>query len=171
LVALSLSSEPARIGRTVELLAPDVLHLARVADVSQPADVAAVRRAVEPVQLMVTIPVRGPEAVELARRYERCADYLLLDTAEPASGVVGATGQVHDWSVSAAVVAAVSVPVVLAGGLGPHNVAAAIERVRPAGVDSETHTSFDHDRRRKDPEKVRRFIEIARGVGNSLAGD
>lgn len=162
-VALSVSSDPARIMRTVELLQPDVLHLARVADASPPAELAAVRRAIGPVELMVTIPVRGPEAVRLARRYEPCADYLLLDTADPASGIVGATGQVHDWSVSAAVVAAVDLPVVLAGGLGPHNVAEAIERVRPAGVDSETRTSFDHDRRRKDPEKVRRFIEIARG--------
>lgn len=161
-VALSLSSDPARIVRTTDLLAPHVVHLARVADRLSPAEVAALRRAVRPAELMVTIPVRGPEAVELARRYEPSADYLLLDTADPASGVVGASGLVHDWAVSAAVVAAVDVPVVLAGGLGPHNVVEAIERVRPAGVDSETHTSFSHDRRRKDPEKVQRFIDLAR---------
>jgi phosphoribosylanthranilate isomerase len=78
------------------------------------------------------------------------------------TGVVGASGLVHDWSVSASVVAAVDVPVFLAGGLGPENVVAAIERVRPAGVDSETRTSRDGDRRRKDPDRVRRFIELAR---------
>jgi phosphoribosylanthranilate isomerase len=162
-VALSLSSDPARILRTVELLSPDVLHLARVADRLAPDDLAAVRRAIDPVELMVTIPVRGPDAVDVARRFSPSADWLLLDTADPASGVVGASGHTHDWSVSAAVVAAVDVPVFLAGGLGPHNVAEAIERVRPAGVDSETHTSFAPARRRKDPEKVRRFLEIARG--------
>lgn len=161
-VGLSLSCEPERISRTVEIIGPAVLHLARVADRLAPADVAAIRRSVRPAEVMVTVPVRGPEALDVARRWAPAADYLLLDTADPASGIVGATGQVHDWTVSAAVVSAVDVPVVLAGGLGPHNVAEAIERVRPAGVDSETRTSFSHDRRRKDPEAVRRFIEIAR---------
>lgn len=162
-VALSLSPDPARMLRTVELLSPDVLHLARVADRLTPDQLAAVRRAVSPIELMVTIPVRGPDAVDVARRFSPCADWLLLDTADSASGVVGASGHTHDWSVSAAVVAAVDVPVFLAGGLGPDNVAEAIERVRPAGVDSETRTSFASDRRRKDPERVRRFVEIARG--------
>jgi phosphoribosylanthranilate isomerase len=52
--------------------------------------------------------------------------------------------------------------VILAGGLGPENVAEAIARVRPAGVDSETRTSRDDDRRRKDLAKVEAFIERAR---------
>jgi hypothetical protein len=51
-----------------------------------------------------------------------------------------------------------------AGGLGPDNVALAIERTRPAGVDSETHTSRADDRRRKDPERVRLFLERARAA-------
>ena len=87
------------------------------------------------------------------------SDWLLLDTEHSETGVVGASGQVHDWSWSRAAVEAVDVPVILAGGLGPDNVAAAIEAVRPAGVDSETHTGRDDDRRRRDPEKVRRFME------------
>jgi phosphoribosylanthranilate isomerase len=77
---------------------------------------------------------------------------------------VGATGLVHDWDLSAAVVASVGRPVLLAGGLGPHNVRQAIERVRPAGVDSETRTSKESDRRRKDLEKVRAFIDTARNT-------
>jgi phosphoribosylanthranilate isomerase len=161
-VALSLSADPDRMLRTVELLRPEVLHLARVAERLTPAEVGAVRRLIAPVELMVTIPVRGAESVAVAQAFAPSADYLLVDTADPASGVVGATGLAHDWSVSAGIVAEVDVPVVLAGGLGPDNVTEAIERVRPAGVDSETRTSHDHDRRRKDPEKVRRFIALAR---------
>ena len=79
--------------------------------------------------------------------------------------MVGATGHTHDWSLSAALVAAVERPVILAGGLGPENVLEAIERVRPAGVDSETRTSRADDRRRKDPDRVRRFIETAKKHG------
>lgn len=164
-VALSLATDPDRIARTVDLLRPDIVHLARAAGGLTPEAVGQLRRRLRPVGMMVTVPVRGPEAVDVARRFAPCSDYLLLDSADPATGVVGATGQVHDWAVSAEVVAATGVPVFLAGGLGPENVGEAIVRVRPAGVDSETRTSRGDDRRRKDPEKVRRFLEIARGAG------
>ena len=162
-VALSLSTDPERILATVDTLRPAVLHLARAADGLTPEAVQQLRSDVSPVRMMVTIPVRGPEAVGVARRFAPCADYLLTDTAHPHTGVVGATGQVHDWRVSAEVARAVDVPVLLAGGLGPENVREAIERVRPAGVDSETRTSRADDRRRKDIHKVRRFIQLARG--------
>lgn len=161
-VALSLSTDVARIRETVEILGPSIVHLARAADRLAPEAVQQLRRDLRPVEMMVTIPVRGPQAVDVARRYAPCSDYLLLDTAHPGTGVVGATGHTHDWSVSAGVVRAVDVSVLLAGGLGPDNVGPAIDAVRPAGVDSETHTSRTDDRRRKDLEKVRRFIEIAR---------
>ena len=163
-VALSLSTKLDRILTTVRTVSPSVLHLARAAGGLAPETVRELRSQIAPVQMMVTIPVRGPEAVEVARQYAPCADYLLVDTADPRTGVVGATGHVHDWTISARIVRAVDVPVVLAGGLGPENVLEAIERVRPAGVDSETRTSRTDDRRRKDPQKVRRFVELARGV-------
>ena len=161
-VALSLSTDPARIRQTVDILRPSIVHLARAADGLAPEAVQRLRRDLRPVEMMVTIPVRGPQAVDVARRYAPCSDYLLLDTADPGTGVVGATGHTHDWSVSAKVVRAVEVPVLLAGGLGPDNLGRAIGTVRPAGVDSETNTSRTDDRRRKDLDKVRRFIEIAR---------
>jgi phosphoribosylanthranilate isomerase len=160
-VALSLSTSRERILRTVETVRPAWLHLARAADGMSPAFVAALRAEIAPVRVMVTIPVRDSSALETAERFAPCADALLLDSAHPATGVVGATGHVHDWSVSRRVVECVSVPVILAGGLGPDNVVEAIRRTRPAGVDSETRTSRDDDRRRKDPERVRLFLERA----------
>ncbi len=161
-VALSLSTDPDRIQRTVEIVRPGIVHLARAADGMATETVQQLRDELAPVRMMVTVPVRDIGAVGIALRFAPCSDFLLLDTADPASGVVGATGHTHDWTVSASVVAAVDVPVVLAGGLGPENVADAIRKVRPAGVDSETRTSYEHDRRRKDPDKVRRLIEITR---------
>jgi len=50
-------------------------------------------------------------------------------------------------------------PVILAGGLTPENVREAIVTVRPAGVDA--HTGVEGPDRRKDPVKVRRFVEEA----------
>jgi phosphoribosylanthranilate isomerase len=59
-------------------------------------------------------------------------------------------------------VEALDTPVILAGGLGPDNVSNAISAVRPFGVDSETRTSLDVDRRQKDFAKVEAFIAAAR---------
>lgn len=160
-VALSLSTEPDRILATVRAIGPDIVHLAR----ARAIDVATlqwIRAKVEPAQLMLTVPVDGPGAVEAARRLSDLADCLLLDTQHPETGVVGATGEVHDWDISAEIVNTLDVPVVLAGGLGPDNVRQAITAVRPFGVDSETRTSDDVDRRRKDMAKVEAFISLAR---------
>lgn len=164
LVALSLSTEPDRIRRTVDALGPQIVHLARAADALGPEGVETLRQQLSPIEVMTTIPVRGSEALELAENFAVQSDYLLVDTAHPTTGVVGATGHTHDWILSAAIVEAVNVPVVLAGGLGPENVAEAIQQVKPGGVDSETRTSRLDDRRRKDLGAVRRFIEIARAT-------
>ncbi len=163
-VALSLSTDRDRVLRTVDTLAPAIVHLARAVGGLGVDGVASLRDAVAPVEVMTTIPVRGPDAVEDARSFAPASDWLLLDTAHPDTGVVGASGLTHDWSWSRAVVDAVARPVLLAGGLGPDNVAEAIATVRPAGVDSETRTSRDDDRRRKDPARVRRFLELARAA-------
>jgi phosphoribosylanthranilate isomerase len=160
LVALSLSTRPERIMATARLLEPAVLHLARAVGLSLDT-LAQLRADLTPIELMLTVPVTL-DAVAVASRLAPFADYLLLDSAHPTTGVVGATGLTHDWSVSARIVAQLACPVVLAGGLGPHNVAQAIHEVGPAGVDSETRTSRDGDRRRKDPHKVEAFIENAR---------
>ena len=54
----------------------------------------------------------------------------------PSDKQIGALGVTHDWSISRRIMDLASVPVILAGGLGPDNVAEAIRTVRPADVDS-----------------------------------
>jgi phosphoribosylanthranilate isomerase len=54
-------------------------------------------------------------------------------------------------------------PVILAGGLGPDNVAVAIRAVSPAGVDSKTKTDRG-ETHTKDLEKVRLFHAAARAA-------
>ena len=157
IVALSLSTDETRISKTVEEIQPRVLHLARATGVLSPSAITRLRRELRPIEIMITIPVRGVEAVDTARRYPRCSDYLLLDSVEESTGIVGATGLVHDWSISASIVRAVNVPVILAGGLGPDTVLKVVEIVQPAGLDSETRTSSDLDRRLKD-QKLLRFV-------------
>lgn len=162
-VVLSLAHDAAGAVATCRRTSPDIVHVA-YATAWATDELARLRRRLDGVPVMCTVPVTGPEALQVAERCAPLVDYLLLDTVHPATGIVGATGHTHDWSVSARITARVATPVVLAGGLGPDNVAEAITVVRPWGVDSETNTSRSDDRRRKDPEKVRRFIETARAA-------
>jgi phosphoribosylanthranilate isomerase len=57
-------------------------------------------------------------------------------------------------------------PFLLAGGLTLDNVAAAIAAVRPDGVD--VASGVEATPRRKDPEKVRRFVEAARAAAHAI---
>ncbi len=162
IVALSLAIERDRILRTVETVSPSVVHLVRAAEAMAPDLLASLRDELSPIELMITVPVLNKASVARAQSLSEAADYLLLDSAHPQSGQVGATGLVHDWRLSREIVESCSAPSILAGGLGPTNVREAIRAVRPYGVDSETKTSRDDNRRRKDPERVRLFIEQAR---------
>ncbi|MBN1324079.1 MAG: phosphoribosylanthranilate isomerase [Methanotrichaceae archaeon] len=85
------------------------------------------------------------------------ADAILLDTLK--DGRLGGTGEVHDWSRSADLVRELDVPVILAGGLSPSNVAEAIKTVHPYAVDVSSGVETD---RLKDPSKVTRFVQAVR---------
>lgn len=79
---------------------------------------------------------------------------LHLDTWAPDS--YGGTGNTFDWNL----VARVSHPVVLSGGLNADNVVEAITRVKPYGVD--TSSGVESEPGRKDHKKVHEFIEAVR---------
>lgn len=80
---------------------------------------------------------------------------LLLDTWQP--GVPGGTGQTFDW---AAIPADLPCPLVLAGGLDEHNVAAAIAAVGPAAVD--VSGGVESGPGLKDAGKMTRFVAAVR---------
>jgi phosphoribosylanthranilate isomerase len=111
---------------------------------------------------MRSIPVSGPDSIEIAKTYEEIADFLLLDSHRQDDRQIGALGITHDWTISRRIVQSLRTPVILAGGLGPDNVAEAIRTVQPAGVDSKTKTDRDGSHA-KDIERVRRFHAAAVG--------
>jgi phosphoribosylanthranilate isomerase len=96
------------------------------------------------------------------REFGPLVDAFITDTWDPRTGARGATGKTHDWDVSRRIVEESARPVILAGGLTPENVARAIERVRPAGVDA--HTGVETPDGAKDPARVLAFVEEARGA-------
>jgi phosphoribosylanthranilate isomerase len=84
-------------------------------------------------------------------------DAIVLDTLVP--GLKGGTGKTCDWETAAEIVRSVDCPVFLAGGLNPDNIARAIARVRPFGVD--VSSGVETEPGRKDLERVARFIRAA----------
>lgn len=165
-VALSVESDLPVIEHMVRTVRPDVLHLCGTPGAVRPEDVGVLRRALPGVAVMQAIAVTGPEAIEVARSYEPVVDFFILDSVDAEIPGVGAAGVVHDWVVSASIVAAVDVPVVLAGGLSPENVGDAIAAVNPWGVDSLTFTnrSTADGGFRKDLDRVGAFVAAARNV-------
>lgn len=105
--------------------------------------------------------VRMRDGVDLAAERARyaTASALLLDTYQP--GVPGGTGEAFDW---ARVPAALAGEVVLAGGLTPDNVAAAVRQVRPYAVD--VSGGVERAKGRKDRDKMAAFMRgVALGNG------
>lgn len=98
-------------------------------------------------------------ANDLKRAMESEADYLLLDNGT-------GTGEAFDWSLirdaEALKRGEAARPWILAGGLGPDNVAEAVRRFRPYAVDLSSGAETDGW---KDPEKMARCVQAVREAG------
>jgi phosphoribosylanthranilate isomerase len=110
-------------------------------------------------QKLIAAVAAGTES-KAVQSFAKSADAILLDTL--AGGKLGGTGAVHDWNHSAEITKslnAISIPVILAGGLKPENVAAAIRTVKPYAVDVSSGTETAG---KKDPEKILSFVREVR---------
>jgi phosphoribosylanthranilate isomerase len=150
---------------TLDYYRPDIIHFCdRIEDPDGDAVLSAidlqtaVKRRFPGVRITRSIPIgrraseNGQRIIDLAARLEHVSDYFLTDTVieggaddvdadQPVDGFVGITGLTCDWSVAARLVEESGIPVILAGGVSPENVALGITRVRPFGVDSCTCTN------------------------------
>jgi phosphoribosylanthranilate isomerase len=106
---------------------------------------------------VVHVGPRDDAAGVLGRIETGAAMAAFLDKASDTA--YGGTGEVLDWGVAAGVAAAM--PVWLAGGLTPDNVAEAIGTVRPWAVDVSSGVETDGV---KDAAKIKAFIGAARGA-------
>ena len=86
---------------------------------------------------------------------ESTADLVLVDSGT-------GSGETFDWSR----LAEIKRPYLLAGGLSPDNIAEAVEALHPYGVDVSSGVETD---KLKDPEKMRRFVELVRETELSTA--
>lgn len=95
------------------------------------------RDAMPGIGIVQVVHVTGEEAIAEALAVAPRVDAILLDSGNPRLKVkeLGGTGRTHDWALSRRIRDAVSVPLYLAGGLNPDNVAEAISQVQPFAVD------------------------------------
>lgn len=102
-----------------------------------PAEAARLAELEPHVRRVQVIHVEGEDALALIPAYAPHVHAFLLDSGRPNAAIpeLGGTGRAHDWDISAAFVKASPRPVFLAGGLTHSNVAEAIRRVRPFGLD------------------------------------
>jgi len=185
--------------RALDFHCPDLVHFCDSLGLADDIEVACrraahwqeqIRRRFAGIKIMRSIPIARPGAgatvptLELAARLAPLSDFFLTDTwlgtggqngpvDQPVAGFVGITGKTCDWDMAARLVAASPVPVILAGGIGPDNVAEALSRTAPAGIDSCTGTNMVDAQGRpvrfaKDPEKVRRVVQAVRRAQTAM---
>lgn len=122
-----------------------------------------VREALPGVSLVQVIHVTGAESIDEAIAVAPHVDAILLDSGNPSLPVkeLGGTGRTHDWNLSRKIRESIDVPLFLAGGLNPANVAAAIREVQPFGIDV---CSGLRTEGRLDPRKLRDFFAAIHAV-------
>jgi phosphoribosylanthranilate isomerase len=150
-VVVTTSSEPAFINYLVSDLKPFAVQL------NGPVDKVTIKevRSKVPCEVWTAIHVGpGMPSVEFANLSH--ADRVVLDTASPQGG---GSGLPHDHTISAALAHDLGARAILAGGLTPENVAAAIATVRPSMVDVSSGVETNGT---KDQVKIQRFIKAVK---------
>ncbi|WP_449242410.1 phosphoribosylanthranilate isomerase [Desulfovibrio sp.] len=161
-VCITYAVEPRELAELADFLGVAGMQLHGPVSPGQAAGLRRLRPGLFLIKSLVVAPGREDALFRDVAAFAPHVDAFLTDTFDPASGASGATGKIHDWSVSRALVLASPRPVILAGGLTPENVGRAVRAVGPAGVDA--HTGLEDASGRKVEALVRRFAEQARAA-------
>lgn len=104
----------------------------------------------------------APDALDEYLRNSKSIDGILLDSGSTAAR--GGTGQTFDWNAALVTVQRIKqhLPVIIAGGLNPANVADAIYLFDPCGVD--VVSGVEREIGKKDAARLHAFITAARAV-------
>lgn len=130
-VLLTLEDDPSKIVQHQRATGANALQLLGTIG---PEVIGELRDALPGIALTRVVSVLDSTSIDEALSFASVADALLLDSkVSHRSG--GGTGMTHDWTISRRIVEESPLPVWLAGGLSPGNVAEAIQTVAPFGVD------------------------------------
>jgi phosphoribosylanthranilate isomerase len=163
-----VGDDPGTVVELTELLKPHAVQLHGSEPPSVTADLVSEIKALG-VQVIKALRF----SAETGRCFSQCAnpldaarliedtgvDALVLDSVSQVRPA--GTGRSIDWSDARKIRENVRLPVILAGGLHSGNVAQAIAAVKPYAVD--VISGVENPVGKKDPQKVRAFIEAVRG--------
>lgn len=169
-ITAQLPLPPLRVGVFVNASLSELLAAVRTAhlDVVQlhgdePVEVVRKLQGVAAVWKVVPMaPDDDAAAIEMMRAWQPWVDAFLLDTALP--GQRGGTGKTFAWNRVPALQKTLSrdVPILVAGGLRPENVAEAIQTACAWGVD--VSSGIEAAPGRKDPDRLRWLVQAARAA-------
>ncbi|NND43877.1 MAG: phosphoribosylanthranilate isomerase [Xanthomonadales bacterium] len=127
------------------------------------AELHRLREGLPGVRLVQVIHVQDEGSVEEAARVAPLVDMILLDSGKPNAELrtLGGTGDIHDWTLSRRIRERINIPMFLAGGLQPGNVAGAVQQVQPFGVD--LCSGIRDADGRLVPEKLHAFMQAVLG--------
>ncbi len=124
----------------------------------------------------VYLPAGSPKNIdmptvqaEMQAYQDAGADFLLFDSVDMSleKPRYGGTGKTCDWNVAAELITESPLPVFFAGGIRPENVKAAIETIRPHGID--LCSGVEASKGIKDPNKLEQLMEqVKQAKKNSL---
>ncbi|GBD87362.1 N-(5'-phosphoribosyl)anthranilate isomerase [bacterium BMS3Abin03] len=126
-----------------------------------------IRDALPEIKIVQVIHVLDNNSIDEAISISEEVDALLLDSGNPELNVkeLGGTGRTHNWELSRTIRESVDLPVYLAGGLNPGNIAEAIKSVKPFGVDV---CSGVRTNGKLDEEKLAEFVNQIKQVNVGL---
>jgi phosphoribosylanthranilate isomerase len=148
-VGVFVDEKPEQVEKIINLTCIDIVQFHG----NEPPEICDVSR-----YSIKAIRVKSLESLDHLNNYKDRVSAFLLDTFTP--DILGGTGQIFNWDI--AVYAKQFGRIILAGGLTPDNVAAAIRRVRPYGVD--VSSGVESKKGKKDHKKMKSFIERAKGA-------
>ncbi len=152
-VIVTSVAEPEQLIALAKTTGANILQL--YGDVT-PKAILEVKAALPRLMVWKVLNVTDESSIKKAKEYEGVADAIALDTLNKETGARGGSGKTHDWNISKRIVESLSIPVVLAGGLNPENVAEAVQNVGPYAVD--VNSGVSNPDGSKDLAKVELFV-------------
>ena len=150
--------------RIAERIRPDTLQLHGSESPARVAEIAALTG----LPVMKAISVSVPQDLEAIARFRPVADRILLDAKRPkGSALPGGNGVSFDWSLLDAL--GDDRQFLLSGGINPSNVAEAVRRVRPQGLDASS--GLESAPGRKDAGLIHHFFDALDAAALAGASD
>ncbi len=89
------------------------------------------------IAIVQVIHVSGEESIADVLAVQNDVDAILLDSGDQSKQIkeLGGTGRTHNWEISCIIREKLDIPIFLAGGINPANIAEAINQVHPFGID------------------------------------